>query len=268
MRIWDATNYRDYMMFRLGREGSRTGLRKKLAAAISVHTTFVSQVLKGRAEFSLEQAELINDFFEHTDDEGEFFLLLLLKERAGTHQLKRRFERKINELRIQRINIKKRLGVKESITIHDREKFYSTYIYGAVHVLSAISQYRTIESLSLALNISQKRMREILDFLIHIGILKEEKGSYMPGLQHIHLDNESELILNHHKNWRLHCISHLQFINRDDVHYSACISLSHEDVFRIKDSILQNLKSNIEVIQKSKEETAYVMNLDFYKLLF
>ncbi len=77
---------------------------------------------------------------------------------------------------------------------------------------------------------------------------------------------DSELILKHHSNWRQHTISNLQFLDREDLHYSACLSLSTADVFKIKESILGNLKSNIDIISKSKEETAYVLCFDFYKL--
>jgi hypothetical protein len=64
-----------------------------------------------------------------------------------------------------------------------------------------------------------------------------------------------------------HTTSNLQFLDREDAHYSSCLSLSVEDAFRVKEFILQNLKSNMEIIYKSPEEIAYVMNLDFYKLI-
>jgi len=267
MRIWEKTDYRDYLTEKLGREGSRTGLRKKLAEAIPVHTTFVSQVLKGRAEFSLEQAEAINIFFDHTDAEGEYFILLLLKQRAGSVNLKRRFEKKIKLMRDERLNIKNRLEVKESVSQKDRERFYSSFIYGAIHILAAIDRYQTVESLALALRLGRLQVQEIVDFMLRMGILKEVNGRLSPVAQHVHFGNESELILKHHLNWRLHTMNSLQFLDKDDLHYSGCLSLSIEDAFRVKESILHNLKSNIEIISKSKEEIAYVMNLDFYKLL-
>ena len=70
MAIWEFSSYREYLVERLGGEGLRTGARKELAEKISVHTTFVSQVLKGKAHFSLEQAEAINQAFDHTNEEG------------------------------------------------------------------------------------------------------------------------------------------------------------------------------------------------------
>ena len=266
MRIWEFVDYRSYLTSKLGAEGSRTGLRKKLAAAIPVHTTFVSQVLKGRTEFSLEQAEAINLFLEHTDDEGEYFILLILKDRSENDKLKKRFEKKIQVMRDERLNIKNRLDTTDSISDKDREKFYSSAIYGVIHVLVAIPQFQSIEALSEATKLSRSRIREILDFMTRIGVLKEEGAKFFSGSNHVHLGNDSELILKHHSNWRYHTISNLQFLDRDDVHYSAGLSLSIEDAFRVKESILTNLKHNVDIISKSKEEVAYVMCLDFYKL--
>jgi uncharacterized protein (TIGR02147 family) len=238
-----------------------------MAGAIPVHTTFVSQVLKGRAEFSLEQAESINAFFGHTEDEGEYFILLLLSERSGSTKLKSRFDRKIRAMREEHLNIKNRLNAESEISAKDREKFYANYIYSAVHVLSAIDEFKTAEKLAAALKISRERIQEVVEFLLKIGVLAEEKGKLQPGVRHIHLGTDSELILKHHSNWRMHAISNMQFLDRDDLHYSACLSLSVEDAFKVKDMILETLKKNVDVISKSKEEVAYVLNFDFYKLL-
>lgn len=266
MKIWEFTNYKEYLAHRLGAEGSRTGLRKKLAAAIPVHTTFVSQVLKNRSEFSLEQAEAINSFLEHTENEGEYFILLILKERSGNIKLKNRFEKKIQLMRDERLNIKNRLDSANSISEKDKERFYSSSIYGAIHVLTSIPQFQTIDALSEATKLSKGKVRDIIDFMIRIGVLVEIDNKIVSGKNHVHLGNDSELILKHHSNWRQHTISNLQFLDREDLHYSACLSLSTADVFKIKESILGNLKSNIDIISKSNEETAYVLCFDFYKL--
>jgi uncharacterized protein (TIGR02147 family) len=267
MRIWEFTGYRPYLIERLGGEKSRTGLRKQLAEAIPVHTTFISQVLKGRADLSLEQAEAVNTFLEHTADEGEYFLLLLLKDRAGTPLLKKRFQQKVQAMRDERLNIQNRIGAKNEVSEKDREKFYSSYLYGAIHVLTGIPQFRSVDKLSEALRLPKARVQEMVDFCLRVGVLKQERGELLPGAQHIHLGSNSELVLKHHSNWRQHTINNLQFLDRDDLHYSACVSLTQEDAFKVKEAILANLKSNVDVISKSAEEVAYVMSFDFYKLV-
>lgn len=266
MSLWKFTNYKAYLTSRLDAEGSRSGLRKKLAEAIPVHSTFVSQVLNGLQDFSPEQAEAINTFFDHSEDEGEYFVLLVLKDRSTNQKLKSRFDKRIKSMREDRMNIKNRIKASDSISQKDREKFYSSSVYGALHVLSSIPQFQSLPNLADALKLSKSRTREALDFMIGIGLIVERNGKIESGTKHIHIGNESELILKHHCNWRQHAISNLQFLNKEDVHYSGCWSLSIEDAYKIKESILQNLKENVNTVSKSKEEIAYVMNVDFYKL--
>lgn len=267
MQLYQCLTYRQYLLDKMGKAGSRTGLRKRLAEAIPVHGTFVSQVLKGKADFSPEQAESINLFFQHDDEESEFFFTLLMKDRAGTERLKSRLERKLQILREAKFNIQKRLDVSKEISNEDRERYYSSWIYGAVYILVAIPQFQNIEALSSALKISRIQTKEIVDFLLKTGVILEQEGSLIPGSKHIHIGNESELILKHHSNWRFHALSSLQLLNKDNLHFSSCLSLSMNDVLRVKESMLGNLKHNVEIISASKEEVAYVMNLDFYRLI-
>jgi plasmid maintenance system antidote protein VapI len=267
MQIWGFQNYREYLVGRLGPDGSRSGSRKELAAAIQVHTTHISQVLKSKAELSLEQAEATNSFFGHTEEEGEYFILLLLKDRAGVPKLRKRFEAKIQKMRDERLNIGKRLNVDAAISEKDREKFYSSAVYGATHVLSSLPQYGNTESLAEALRLPRARVAEIVEFLLRIGVLKNEDNRLSPGPRHVHLNNDSEMILKHHSNWRLHCLSNLQFIDKEDLHYSAALSISRAGAFQVKDAILETLKKTVTIVGSAKVETAYVLNFDFYKLL-
>ena len=157
MRIFEFENYREYLEFRLGLGGARSGLRKKMAEFIPVHTTYVSQVLKGRAEFSLEQAELINEFLEHSEEECEFFILLLLRDRSHHSKLKRRFDIKIKTMRDERLKIKNRLSQTQEISQKDRERFYSNSLYAAIHVLSSLEEFQTIEGLAFGIKLSRKK---------------------------------------------------------------------------------------------------------------
>lgn len=265
--IWNFTEYRAYLKEKLGAEGSRTGLRKQLAEAIGVHTTFVSQVLKEKGDFSLEQGEAINTFLSHTLDEGEYFLLLLMKDRAGTRELKKRFLDKIEGQRQERLNIKKRLEVQHEISAAERERFYSNAYYGAIHVLTSIPEFRRVEKIAEALKLPREQVQDMADFLLKLGILAEKNGELISGPQHMHLGNDSATILKHHTNWRLHTLQNLRFVQPQNLHYSACLSLSQEDAFRIKEMLLNDLKSYLKVVEKSPEETAYIYSFDFYPLL-
>lgn len=267
MMIWEFADYRRYLIEKVGGESTRSGLRKQLAEAIPVHTTYISQILSGRAELSLEQAESINEFFAHTEDEGEYFLTLVMKERAGSKKLKARFESKLKAMRDLRLNIQKRVGQSDEISQKDREKFYSNHYYGAIHVLTGIKEFKSVEKLAQALNLPRPRVQAMVDFCLRLGVLEIKNGDLSPGKQHIHLGNQSELILKHHSNWRQHCLQSLQFLDPEDLHYSACVSIDEATAFKIKEALLSGLKDKVKLISAAPEETAYVLSFDFYRLL-
>lgn len=267
MQIWEFTDYRPYLLERLGPEGRRSGERKALAEAVGIHTTYVSQVLKGKTDFSPEQAESINEHFAHTEDEGEYFLLLVMKDRAGSVKLRRRFEHRIRAMRDERLNIGKRLSADAAISEKDREKFYSTAAYGALHVLTSIPGFQDADALAAALRLPKAQVAEMAEFLTRIGVLKNEGGRLAPGPRHVHLGNETEMVLRHHANWRMHALQKLQFLDREDLHYSAALSISQAGAFRVKENVLRTLKETVAIVGESKVETAYVLNFDFYKLV-
>src|SRR5690606_8998874 len=136
--IWEFTDYRAYINALVGPKGTRSGRRKQMAAAIGVHTTLVSQMLAERVDFSLEQAEALNRHLGHTDEESDYFLTMVMKARSGTAQLRERFRRKLDVQQEARQKIKERLKPEATIAPEDRERFYSSYIYGAIHVLTSI----------------------------------------------------------------------------------------------------------------------------------
>ncbi len=266
MSLFEYTNYREYLLGQLGPTGSRTGMRKKLAESIPVHTSFISQVLQGQAEFSLEQAEAINSFLGHSEEEAEYFLLLLMLERAGSHKLKERWLSKVNRIRTQRLEIQKRIKGHQSLSDEDRERFYSNAYYGAIHVMCSLPHINSSEDLAQALKLPRPKVQSMVDFLLQLGLVVEKEGRLQVGPQHIHLGADSSLVLRHHINWRQKTIQSLQFQEPEDLHYSAALSLSQADAFAIKEALLEQLSAHLKRVASSPEEVAYVLTFDFFRL--
>ena len=89
--------YRDYKKYLhdyiQSQPGKGYGFRSRIAETTHCDTAYVSQVLRQNAHFSLEQAEDLNDLLGHTQDESEYFLLLIQLARAGTPKLRARTEK-------------------------------------------------------------------------------------------------------------------------------------------------------------------------------
>jgi uncharacterized protein (TIGR02147 family) len=264
--VFQHQDYRQYLRNRLGGGKARTGEKKRASEALGVHTTLISQVLGEQCGLSLEQADRMNDFLGHSDDEAEYFLNLVQKDRAGTVSLRSRYEKHLKILRERNLQVHARVENDGKISEQHQRMFYSSYLYSAIHVLVSIARYNSVEKLASGLGLPRARVGEAVSFLNSIGVVLNENGILSPGKAHIHLSPESEYLSKHHLNWRLQMIERLGQPASQDLHYSAVVSLSQSDVEKIKESLLNNLKENSKTIMKSPEETAYVYCFDFFKL--
>ena len=169
--IFEYKQYVPYLRSRLESKGPKSGIKGKAAKALKVHTTFISLVLNGRAHLSAEQADLMNAFLEHSSEEADFFLLLVLANRAGTKSLRDKFQAKLDEIILRRSVLKNKVPDQSAILREDQIRFYSSYLHGAIHVLTSIPQYQTRKALSEALRIPIARITDSIDLLLKIGLL-------------------------------------------------------------------------------------------------
>lgn len=263
--IYTFTCYRAYLVSRFA--NARSGHKTTAAEALGVHTSLLPQVLKGSCELTLEQAEKFNNFWDHDPDEASFFLLLVLKSRAGTPALKQRFQSQITEMLEKRTQVSARIARDKTISEKDQEQFYSSYLYGAIHVLASIPKFASAERIAQILGRPEAEIQRAIKFMTSIGVLEPNGKNFKPGSRHVHLPASSALIVNHHLNWRFKALEKIRSSPRKDLHYSAAISLSEADVTKIKEVLLDALARTTDIAVKSKEETAYVLCMDFFGLL-
>lgn len=259
-------DYRAYLRHTFDEAGKRSGAKKKAAAALEVHTTFISQVLGEQCSLSPEQADRMNAHLGHSEDEADYFLTLVLRDRAGSPSLRRRYDKQLLQIRERSQQVHRKLEKTSLVLEENQRQFYSTYLHSAIHVLVSIEKYNSVEALSSALGLPRSRIHEAVHFMLSIGVIQNQGGHLSPGKAHIHLPPDSKYLGQHHLNWRLQMIDRLLQAKPDEIHYSAVISLSHADVEKIKESLLNNLRENSKTIMASPEETAYVYCFDFFKL--
>lgn len=268
--VFDFFETQPFLLAALGDKSLRKGLKSKAAKFIGCHTTLISQLLHGRVGLNLEQADKLNQFFGHNEEESHFFLLLAQKERAGTESLRGYFQKQIDQILKSRQVIKKRVGTTETVAAQDELRYYSEWQYAAVHVALSIPEMGDAETMSQRLQIPLARVRAILDFLLASGLAvpTKEFGSYAIGPKHIHLGIDSPQLRNHHINWRVCAIRSIDWDigQKNGFHYSSAVSISRADVPKLKEILIEGLKGMNNVIKASKEEEIFGLNFDFFNL--
>jgi uncharacterized protein (TIGR02147 family) len=264
--VFNFSEYKQYLTECLGGPRSRSGQRLAVARALNCQPTFVSQVLNGRAHFSLEQASKVSQYLKHSEDEREYFFCLLQKERAGSNDLRDYFQTKIDQLIAKRQVLVNRLGTRATISPQDQGIFYSSWLYLGIYIALTIPTLRTRDALAKHFRYSTQKISHTLDQLCSMGIVSQKDGIFTVSNSKIRLGRDSHNILKHHTNWRNQAIDSLERESPRDLHYSGVLSLSREARDKIKSIILDSLKAQLEISEASPEEELVGYCIDFFGL--
>jgi len=269
--LFSFQDYRKYLEAWISEQprGGR-GMISGLAKAASCQPVYVSRVLSGRAQLSLEQAQAIQAELKHSGEETDFFLLLVEWDRAGTKPLKEYFQKKIDRAREARADLQKRFTEAPTLTREHQDIYYSSYHYAAVHTCISVPALQTLSGLEAFLKLPRDRLLEVLLFLKDCGLAIEERGRFRIGQLRLHLGKNAGLIRQHHSNWRLEALKSLDRGRgaQDDrsLHYSAVVSLSETDALRLREHWVKALEEFNQQVAPSKEETVRALVIDFFSL--
>lgn len=265
--IFEYDNYKNYINGRIDNSPAKgRGLKLKLAEFLNCQTAFISQVLKGEPNFSLEHAVKLNSFFDHTKEESRFFLLLLQLERAGSLELQGFFKSEIKETLEKRSDLKYRFDIKHSLKKVDQQVYYSSWMYSCIHMMIAIPEFQTPQAISRHLNIPREKTIEVITFLEETGLVEKKGAHYEIGVTKIHLAKDSPQIQRHHTNWRMQAIRSIELNDSHDLHYSTVVSMAKADVPRIKETLIKAIEECRGVIRDSNEEKIQGICIDFFSV--
>lgn len=265
--LQDFTDYRKYLKQALETRAKTTrGVRSRFAEALACRPGFITQVLDGSMNLSPDHASLANHFFGHTDIESEYFLLLVLKDRAGTKELRQQLDRQIEQLRAKHRDLQSRLKVAPKIKPEEESLFYSSWHYLAIMALITIPGFQTKERIAERLGLGAKRTSEALEHLLSAQLVKLKSGKYSPGTARTHLSKDSPLASKHHQNWRLQAMQSIERGDSEDFHYSSVITISEEDRNVLKTMLVAMVEDAAKVIAPSKEEKLCSFSIDFFEV--
>lgn len=262
--IFEFGDYKDYL--KAFEQGSPRGARRRLAEAMGCQPAYVTQILNSGAHLSLEQADRLHAHLGHGPDEAQFFLLLVQKDRAGTASLRQFFEGQIAEILQRRLDLKNRLGIRQTLTLKNQVVYYSSWHYAAIHVAVTIETLRSPQAIGQRLRLPVETVAEALEFLVSTGLVAEEGGRYLPGQTQLQLENTNKLISTLHTQWRLKTVQNLERRLRTDLHSSTVITLSRKDAERVREILASAITSAREVVVGSDSEEIYAFCLDFFRL--
>ena len=266
MTIFDFQNYKDFVVKRL-KEMPKQGYGqfRKMAIFLSINSVSVTQIFKGDRHLTLEQACELREFFGLSELEGQYFVALVEKERAGSHKLKKMIQQRLDELKLKSQDLKQRLTQKMELTTDAKAHFYSNWFYSGIRLLSSVPGYDRPDTIAAYFGMSLTQTNQVLEFLVQHGLCLEEKGRFRMGPQSTHLEASSPLISRHHINWRLKAIEKLPAISGDELCLSMPCSLSPKALKEIRKEFVETIERVTKLIDEAPCEQLACLNIDLIK---
>ncbi|MCX6116905.1 MAG: DUF4423 domain-containing protein [Proteobacteria bacterium] len=267
MLIYSETSYRAVIRKFVDSQTRSHGLLGQLADASGCQRTYFSRVLSGRAQLSMDQGFEVAKFMELTQDETDYFLLLIEYERAGRKLYRQHLKVKIESVQKKMSSIGGRLKSAVTLDGAGKELYYSSWIWSAVHMAAGLDGNCTLEEIAQKAQLPLQLTLEILEQLKNWQCCIYENGYWRISNGNIHMDHHSPALFPYHQSWRNKGMQY-QLLKRDaDLFYTSVQTLSKSDAIKVRDKLLEVIQQvrNIAV-ESPKNEEVVVFAADLFKL--
>lgn len=267
MMIFEHVEYRKYLDLRLRAQPRKGyGQLSKLAKYLNMNSAYLSQVMKGEKSFSLEQGIQVARFLNLTESDTEYWILLISHDRAGRHDLKDYYLKKVKSMQHQFQQISNLVSNDTKLDELTKSVFYSDWVYSGIRQATAIPGHHSIEKIAQFLGLKPQRVKEVIDFLVQSGLCVLNEKGYTIGPRRTHLEESSPLKKNHHQNWRVKAVEHLFDSWEQGLHYTSPMTVTAADAKSIRNTLLQMIKDVNAIADASRSEELVCLNLDFFRI--
>ncbi len=262
--IYEYTAYKNYLKARI-EQMPQKGAVSLLAAAAGCDRTYLSQVLNSKVQLTADHAFGIAAYFDLQDPEQDYFLMLVLLDRASNQQAKKIIKRKLEKIVKENTLVSKKIhegSATQELTDQQKSIYYTDAIFSFVHTLVGTKDYQTVESLIEKTLQKKDVILKCIDQLLEMGLIFK-KGAYFQHSQvDIHVPRGSAYNKMNHFNWRIRAV---ETSNRaEDVHYTNLFSISKEDWIPFKLRLLEFLEQQRKEIRSSGSEEVYCFCCDLF----
>lgn len=261
--IYIFQDYKAYLFNIINENKSVRGFQGKLAEAAQCNPSYLSQILKGKYDITLDQAILISSYIGLDQLSTEYFLFLVQHAKANTSQLKKYLEHKMSELKKESQSLTAHIG-NERPQVEIESRYYSSWHYIALHILTSCENYQTIENLEKRVHISRSRMLAILNDLKNMGLIDYHSGRWVYKAGAFNLPTEAVMNEVHHTHWRQRALHDVQQMLEKSIHYSSVFSMSKTDYLQLKNDVILFIEKSRKQIEPSAAEETYAFCLDLF----
>jgi hypothetical protein len=258
-------DYKDFIRGKIEANQGERGYQGKLAQAARCQKSYFSQVLKSETNLSLDQAMGLAEFWNLNESEAEYFLELVTLARSSYPPLVRVIKERLRGLVEKHERLSKSAGASE-IIVNDQWLYYSQWYWSAIHILTGIPKFQTVNSIARCLGLPEALVTQVLHALKQQGLVDQESSRWIIKPVHRHLASESPLNSMNHSNWRNRAVLDSQMFSSNSLHYTSVQSHSRKDMDAIKQLLLEGVSKTRGLVRPSPNEEMSCLCIDFFSI--
>jgi uncharacterized protein (TIGR02147 family) len=268
VNIFEYIDYKAYLRALIKSSDVR-GFSSRLAEAAGCQKSYFSTSLSGKSHLLPDQCFGIAEFLRLTDDERDYFMMILDYQRANGLAYRKFMHKKIQARQTAWKDLKNRLQ-KPSLQNVDQEhlhqQYYSNYLYAALHIAVSIPELQDLKGLVRFFAVPEGVLKNYLERLEKMGLIESKGSRWSWKSGDLHLSKDSAWVQTHHGNWRLQALTELSLQRPESLHFSGVQSLSRKDVEHLRFQMTQWIQHFRDTSGPSAPEELVCFNLDFFSL--
>lgn len=235
-----------------------------LAEAIRIPRSYLSKVIHGRADLSVDQLFLAATFFRLSEDERDYLELLLATARTALAERRQALAARIEAARKPYLDTSAHLQAGSVATTPGIEEYYLDPVHQLVHVALDIPRFKSsLKLLAEVTGIALSRLQDAARTLERLGFVARENGELVVKMTALHLPKTSPFYDPWRAQLRLLGLQRAQALAKDE-HYafSVVFSAALTTDQRIKTRFFDFLKQLESEVGSAASERVYQLNFD------
>ncbi|RYZ47376.1 MAG: DUF4423 domain-containing protein [Proteobacteria bacterium] len=241
------------------------GYRAALAKAASCTTSFISQVLNNEADLTPDHASALADFWNLDPLASDYFLTLVMFQRANSTGLKDKLRQKLYDMGSLTPSLT--MLKSEELQIDGRlvDKYASRWYFCAIHLSLSLLNCDNPKAIAERLTLPLPVVEDGLDLLKKMKLVEEidKKWRILEHSFALHNDGPAEVFTS---SLRLKSFEALHIRDRDELRFGAICALPRSDFIELRKSIVAFIKEKSNMTMHSQVEELFGISLDIFKL--
>lgn len=238
-----------------------------LAQACQMQPSYLTNVLKGRADFNTDQLARVCDELNIDAEESDYLALLLEHKKTNFHKRRLQLETKIKKMRTLHLRAEKNISAQAvELSPEHLSQYYLNPFIQLIHIfLGSCQRHVTVDELSKKFSLPKDQVVHILQILENIQYIKITPKQIQVLAEGKHLPRESSLLKPHHALMRMKSIDQMQRLTAEQSYsFSATISTEPDVKILIQAEFLKFLKAAEKLVRSRDSEKLYQINFDLF----